>query len=120
MLMDTAVKFDSSRSKCCLEFIKWVRAIEPIKTKLRRWFLNEDNYIPDSIKEALYYTEDVKLSLETINALSEFFLQVDRDLHYGMTKRFLYQVYSKAGCFETEKDKHEFYGHSTYRKKVRL
>lgn len=103
-----------------IEFLKYVRSIEPLKKKFRRWFLGEDNYIPDSLKETMYYDEEVKLKIETVNMISELFVTTDKALHYGMTKRFLVKSYFKMGMLAEKKERVEFYNRSSYRRKVYL
>ena len=95
-----------------------MRSIEPLKRKLRRWFLSEDNYIPDSLKETMYYDEEIKLSIETVNIIANLFLPTDKSLHYGMTKRFLAKLYVKMGLLAEKKERLEFYSKGSYRRKV--
>ncbi len=101
-----------------IEFLKYVRSIEPLKRKFRRWFLGEDNFIPDSLKETMYYDEEIKLSIETVNVISNLFLPTDKSLHYGMTKRFLVKIYIGAGLLTEKKERQEFYLKGSYRRKV--
>ena len=98
--------------------MKYVRSIEPLKFKLRRWFLGEDNYLPDSLRETLFYKEDVNLEVETIAILTVAFMSADKDLYFGVTKKLIGKIYKKLGCFEKVDEKRSFYFDGPYRRKV--
>lgn len=92
--------------------------MEPFQLKLRRWFLGEERFIPDSIKELSFTEEGLHLKPETITVLSELFAKTDKEFAYGITRKFLKKVYSKVGYFQTEKDKETFYNEGPYRRRV--
>jgi hypothetical protein len=86
--------------------------------KLRRWFLGEDNELPESITEILYIKDKLSLKYETTVVLSELFVQTDNELTFGVNRKFMAKLYSKMGVFENKKEKEEFYFESPYRRKV--
>jgi len=92
--------------------------MEPLQPKLRRWFLGEERFVPDSIKETLLEEEGIKLKPETITILSELFAKTDKEFAYGVTRKFLKKVFSKVGYFQNEKDKENFYNEGPYRRRV--
>jgi hypothetical protein len=102
-----------------LEFLRYVRSIEPIKLKLRRWFLSEDNFTPDSIRETKFYDENITLERDTVSLLTNHFLVGDKELYFGVTRNLLKKIFNKMGCFTKADEKREFYFEGPYRRKVK-
>ena len=94
--------------------------LEPVKLRLKIWFLGEKDYLPESIEETFMSGEGIKLKHETIDSLSDLFVETDRELRYGINKKFLRKLYTKVNCLKTKEDRAEFYSDSVYQRKVRV
>lgn len=62
--------------------------------------------------------EGIKLKETTINTLSDIFVETDRELKFGITKKLLRKLYSKLNVLRSKEDRQEFYNDSIYSKKV--
>ena len=89
-----------------------------MKLQLKIWFLGEKNYIPESIEETFMTREGIRLSPQVNDTLSNLFLDTDRDLKYGINKKFLRKLFAKVNCLKTKEERAEFYKDSVYNKKV--
>jgi len=98
--------------------LQFARKLEPVKLQLKIWFLGEKNYIPDSIEETFMTREGIRISHTTNDTLSNLFVDTDRELKYGINKKFLRKLYAKVNCLKTKEDRAEFYDDSVYTQKL--
>ena len=101
-------------------FVKFTRVLEPVKLQLKIWLLGEKEYIPESIEETFMSGEGINLKQGTIDSLSDLFVETDRELKYGINRKFLRKLYSKLNCFKSKEEKAEFYNDSLYFRKARV
>lgn len=99
-------------------FVSLTRILEPVKLQLKIWFLGEKHYIPESIEETFMSGEGIKLREETANKLSYLFVETDRELKYGINKKFLRRLYTKLNILKTKEERQDFYNDTLYSKKL--
>ncbi len=100
-------------------FVKFTRVLEPLKLRLRIWFLREEEFLPDSIKETFMFGEGISLKKDVMDSLASLFVETDRELKYGINKQFLRNLFSKINCLKTKEEVKAFYDDSIYQREVR-
>ena len=58
------------------------------------------------------------MKTETITLLSQKFLKADKELQFGINRKFLVSLFSKIGHFKKKEQIREFYFNTVYGKKV--
>lgn len=62
--------------------------------------------------------EGIRLSHDTVDFLSELFVETDRELKYGINRKFLRKLYTKLDVLKSKEDRQEFYRDTVYSVKV--
>ena len=77
----------------------YYKRMEPFKNKLLRWILHDENKVPESILETNLEYVGRKLPKEIKTGLISLYSRVDndKDLYFGITRKFLWKTYKVMG-----------------------
>ena len=92
--------------------------MEPIRRKLRRWILGEDNLPPPSITEQSTVQPITGLTDQQNQQLQSFFVSTDAQLHFGFTFKFLFRIYKAMGLSLSDEERLAFTRQIGYHRKV--